>query len=306
MVHRGAGDLLYGGRMSNLRIAVIAIATAALGCGPETATAIDGSTGDDASGSDADVVACDAPDVLVVLDRTQSMYRRPDGSPPATHAESRWYIAVNAIEAVSAQFQATIRFGLELFPRDPLTDTCVTLAERIAGTEATNPICEAGEVLVQPAISTATAIDGVIDPETTSLCYSTPIGAALGTARDALAAIKQPMREQYVMFVSDGADSCDDALALTNTQLLAADGVKTFVIAFDSSGDEIDRGLLNDMACAGRTAPAFPAGCAVDGAGNYVATDRLGATQFLDAGDAAGLAQAFTDIAGKVCCGCVL
>lgn len=294
--------------MSNLPVALLAISTAALGCGPETVPAADGGNVD-ATTSDmappGDGVECDAPDMLVVLDRTQSMHRRPDGTTPATHAESRWYIAIQAIEAVTVEFQATIRFGLELFPRDPGAG-CVTLAERIGGTSATNVTCEEGEVLVQPAISTATAIGGVLDPETTKMCFSTPIGAALGTARPTLAAIQQPAREQYVMFVSDGADSCDDTLAITNTQALAADGVKTFVIAFDSSGDEIDRGLLNDMACAGRTAPNFPTGCTIDVAGNYSAADRDGATLFLDAADAASLTQAFTEIAGKVCCGCVL
>lgn len=295
--------------MVNLRVALLAISSAAIGCGPETVSAADSAGDVDANPSDAvppgDMIECDAPDMLVVLDRTQSMHRRPDGTTPAAHAESRWYLAIQAVEAVTAEFQSTIRFGLELFPRDPGTG-CVTLAERIAGTSATNATCEEGEVLVPPAIATATSIDNVLDPETTKMCFSTPIGAGLGTARTALAGIQQPMREQYVMFVSDGADSCDDALAIANTQALAGDGVKTFVIAFDSSGEEIDRALLNDMACAGRTAPNFPQGCTMDGAGNYAATDRDGATLFLDAADAAGLSQAFTDIAGKVCCGCVL
>ncbi len=285
-----------------------------LGCGGGGGTIDGGGDGDGDGGGDGDsgpaadaADDCQAPDMLVLLDRTMSMHRRPDGTVPthAQHAESKWYIAITAIEALTAQFDTSVRFGLALFPRDPGGDVCVTLSERIDGTTATNPTCEAGEVLVQPGLSTADEIATAIDPETTLLCNSTPIGAGLGTAQTALAAIQNPIRDQYVLFVGDGNDTCDAGLVLDNTQALAAAGVGTFVIAFDGSGSGIDNGLLNDMACAGRTAPGFPAPCTDDGAGNYTATDRAGPALYLLAEDAAGLTAAFDDIAGQVCCGCI-
>jgi hypothetical protein len=78
-------------------------------------------------------------------------------------------------------------------------------------------------------------------------------------------------------------------------------------VAFDAGAPTgVDEGLLNDMACAGRTAPGFPAGCAADASGNYRATDRAGAALFMNAGDAAGLERAFEEVVGSVCCGCLL
>ncbi|HEY5920086.1 MAG TPA: hypothetical protein VIV11_00390, partial [Kofleriaceae bacterium] len=133
------------------------------------------------------------------------------------------------------------------------------------------------------------------------------IGAGLATARTELAAIRDPVRPQFVLFVGDGADTCAPQLALTNTDALAADGVKTYVVAFDANSPAgIDKGLLNDMACAGQTAPGFPAGCTPDAAGNYRATDRLGAALFLAADNATALASVFEQVAGTVCCGCIL
>lgn len=269
-----------------------------------------GDGGGDSDGRTADADSCEAPDMLVLLDRTMSMHRRPDGTtPPDTVAgrmQSKWFIAIDAVEKLTAQFETGVRFGLTLFPRDPGSGACVTLSERIQGQTATNPMCEAGEYLVAPNVATAGAIAAAIDPDTTLLCNTTPIGAGLDTAKTALASTRDPIRDQYVLFVGDGADTCDEPLVLANTQALARDGVKTFVVAFDGSGTGIDQGLLNDMACAGQTATGFPSPCTDDGAGNYRATDRAGAALFLQAENGMSLATALAGIGDQVCCGCVL
>ena len=278
---------------------------ATLGCGRTHFSGPDAAT----ASVDASVVTCDPPDVLVVLDRTASMAERPDGTlpadTPAGHAQSKWFIAINAVESLSARLDTTIRFGLALFPRAPAGAACITLAQKLSGATASNPQCQAGEVLVEPDAATAAAIDTTLDPETTRLCTSTPIGAGLATARTELAAVRDPAREQYVLFVGDGADSCDAPLALANTDALARDGVKTFVVAFDQ-GAGVDAGMLDDMACAGGTAPSFPAGCTQDASGNYRASNRSGPALFLLAGNGAALTTAFEQIAGSVCCGCIL
>jgi hypothetical protein len=257
----------------------------------------------DASAVTGDAPTCNPPDVLVLLDRTASMAERPNGTfpanTPAGHTESKWFIAIDAIERLSTQMEASVRFGLALFPRAPVSEACITLQERISGQRASNPQCESGEVLVSPATSSATTIDSMLDPETTRLCTSTPIGAGLATARMQLASTREVDRPQYVLFVGDGADTCDTELALASTEALAADGVKTFVVAFDDTPSGVDRGLLNDMACAGQTAD--PAACA----GNR-AIDRDGADLFLVANDARGLTGALEQIAQSVCCGCIL
>ncbi len=280
-----------------------------LGCSPSaTPDAPDGGVSTIPDASDAG--SCVAPDVLVVLDRTMSMSRRPDGTAApdtaAGHMETKWYLAVTAIRAVTAHLGATVRFGLELFPRDPGGGVCVTLQQRFDGTGATNTACEAGEVVVSPTISAGPPIAAVLDPETTLLCRSTPIGAALGTAQSALAAINDATRDQYVVFIGDGRDTCGEALALTNTDALATAGVTTFVVAFDGSGVGINDGLLNDLACAGHTASSFPTPCTIDVDGHYRATDREGPALYLVAEDATALTTALDAISGEVCCGCLL
>jgi hypothetical protein len=220
--------------------------------------------------------------------------------------QSKWHIAITAIEALTAQLDTTIRFGLALFPRNPGGAKCVTLSQRISGTTATNTMCEAGEVMVMPAVSSGSAIASTLDPESTLLCSSTPIGAGLGTAQAELAAIQSPIRDQYVLFVGDGQDTCDEPLVLANTHAMAAAGVKTFVVAFDGSGNGVDNGLLNDMSCAGQTAPNFPAPCTVGANGNYLATVRNGPPLYLLANNAATLTAGLQAVATQVCCGCTL
>jgi hypothetical protein len=255
---------------------------------------------------------CVPPDMLIVLDRTMSMHKRPDGTlPPDTaagHAESKWYIAVEAVETLTASLDQTIRFGLELFPRDPGMNQCVTLAQRIQGISATNPQCEQGEVPVQPNIGTSIAIGAILDPETTLLCRSTPIGAGLITAKDTLAAIAMVNRPQFVVLITDGNETCDQPLPLQQAQALAKSGVKSYVIGFDASGDVtdgIDKTMLNDLACAGQTVSGFPAGCIDDGAGNYRWDAQSGMDVFLLAQNGTALNDLLKQLGGEVCCDCV-
>jgi von Willebrand factor type A domain len=261
-----------------------------------------------ATGGSAGGSACDPPDMLFVLDRTMSMHRRPDGTPAtlAQPEESKWWIAITAIEALTAKLDKTLRFGLELFPRDPGGNVCVTLAERIQGTTATNPTCEEGEILVSPKLSAATDIAGAIDPQTTRLCTSTPIGAAIGTATTELSTIKTANRGQYGILISDGQDTCDDALVLSSAQALAASGVKLYVIGFDAAaGTGVSKTQLNQLACAGQTAKGFPAPCTKDAQGNYTATTPDGEVLYLLAEDATKLTDALSQVASGVCCGCI-
>jgi hypothetical protein len=268
---------------------------------PDAASSSDGNAGS---------AACEAPDVLVLLDRTMSMSKRPDGSTPsntlAGHSEAKWSIAIAAIEALTSKFDASIRFGLALFPRDPGGGKCITLQQRLSGKSASNSQCDVGELLVPPAPTTATTIAATLDPEATVLCTSTPIGKGLATAQNALAAIATPVRPQYVLFVGDGRDTCNGGLVLANAHALAAADVKLYVLAFDGSADGIDNALLNDLACAGRTATGFPSSCIDEGAGRFVAANRNGPALYFRAENGLTLATALGDIAGQVCCGCTL
>jgi len=218
--------------------------------------------------------------------------------------ESKWYIAVTSIGAVTTQLQTTIRFGLSLFPLDP-GGVCVTLTERIGGTTASNTRCQIGETLVTPQLNAGMMINSAVDVETTELCRSTPIGGGLDNAITELAAIKDPIREQFAVLLTDGQDTCDESLALGNADALAAADVGLFVIGFDASGTGVDNGLLNDLACAGHTTDNFPAGCTDQGGGIYRATDRNGPPLYQLAEDAGDLVMVIEEVAGQVCCNCI-
>jgi hypothetical protein len=181
----------------------------------------------------------------------------------------------------------------------------VTLAQRVGGTEATNPDCQAGEIVTEPADATGPAIAGALDPDTTLLCNTTPIGAGLETAADELASVREPDRAQFVLFVGDGRDTCDAPAVIAAAQALARDGVRTNVVSFDGSGEGIDGAMLNDMACAGQTASGFPAGCTSDADGDYTASDPAGPALYLQAENAAELDDVLENISTDLCCGCV-
>lgn len=253
--------------------------------------------------------------MLIVLDRTMSMHREPNGDPAVDTTAglrlSKWWIAVEAIETATAAYQDGLRFGLELFPLEPAGNVCVTLQERISGITATNTPCEQGEVPVSPDLATAAAIAAAIDPLTTRLCTSTPIGPGLQTAAAELAAIKQTgpdARDQYALLITDGQDTCANSGSqpVQEVQSLAAAGVNTFVVGFDASGGTgVDVEELNDMACAGRTAVDLANNCVDDGSGNYTWDTSADPIVYIVAEDADDLNQTLDDIAALVCCDCI-
>ena len=271
-------------------------------------------SGSGGSGAGGTATACVPPDMLIVLDRTLTMHRTPDGDKPAdapNYGSSKWHQAITALEQVIAPpLDEGIRFGLELWPRD--SGGCVRLEQQVTGSQsASNNSCETGEVLVEPALHTGRAIASALDPATTTLCYSTPTGQALLEGEAYLQANHAEDRDQYVMLVTDGADwadTCPSPDPLQAVQQLAAAGIKTYLVGFFSStGSEVGTGVefLNDMACAGHTAEGFPATCTQDGNGNYVAADPdNGAVLYHQASSTMGLATALDDIAAEVCCFC--
>jgi hypothetical protein len=158
-------------------------------------------------------------------------------------------------------------------------------------------------VLVPVAVNSAQEIASTLDPETTLLCISTPIGNAVNTASDYLATVQSPVRSQYALILTDGRDTCDDPDPVERVQALAAAGVSTFVVGFDGSGKGIDAATLNNMACAGKTAPAFQTNCTDSGGGAYVATDPEGATLFIAASSGQELKTKLGSVAAQVGCG---
>ncbi|MEZ4380901.1 MAG: vWA domain-containing protein [Nannocystaceae bacterium] len=281
-----------------------------------TASSTTASTDSDSGGetdTDTGGPICQPPDVLVVLDRTLTMHRTPAGDTPIDgpdYASSKWHQAITALEGlVAPPFDSSVRFGLELWPRDPGGGACVTLAERVTNAkQATNPQCEDAEIAVDVGLDAGQSILDLLDPATTTLCGSTPTGAALYYAGDYLDSIKEPDREQYVLLVTDGADwdiTCPDPAPLKAVQDLEKKGIRTFVVGFDGGESQQDAiGYLNSLACAGQTAKGFPGPCyqVADG-WTAVAADQAFPV-FLQAEDGPSLSVALQSVLDDVCCGC--
>lgn len=255
---------------------------------------------------------CEPPDVLIVLDRTLSMHKTPDGLTPVDaplYKSSKWSQAITAIEGVATSFDTSVRFGLELWPRDPGGGQCITLAERVTNSKmATNPMCETAEVPIDVGLGTGQAIADLLDPTTTTICTSTPTGEALYSAGAYLEGIQVPGRDQYVILVTDGADwdfSCPDPDPLKAVQDLAKKNIKTFVVGFN--GEEAQLGALsylNNLACAGQTAKGFPGPCHDTADGWQAVAVDPAFPVYLHAGDADNLGLALQSVIDDVCCGC--
>lgn len=270
--------------------------------------------------ADAAQEVCVAADLLIVLDRTGSMSQRPDGSmPPNTSqgvTETKWYGAVTALEIITAQFEERIRFGLALFPHDPDGQggyDCSNLGtwlNHYLPPETDTPQCQAAEMSVSPALGTASAIGDAISIMDTGLCLYTPIGSGLSVARAELAAIAEPGRDQYATLVTDGHDNCDGVAGYTTDSLssadgLAADGVVLHVIGFDGSGEGINVAHLNDLACAGMSAPDHASNCVDTGTGYRAVASPVPDRLFLLAEDGTGLVDTITQVVEVACCDCV-
>ena len=199
--------------------------------------------------------ACEAPDILILLDRSGSM----EGS--------KWNDAKSAIDDMTQSFQTQIRFGLELFATD--STCCVDQVQVPIQPNAYSPI--------------HTAMNN------TNPVTSTPIQMAVRYAKtyyeSYLPTDPEPLRKHYVLVVTDGGsncggrceDDCDDSWKCTGLfgdagmgsnpapdvsalRNLLSGGrtydIKTYVIGF---GSGVDAGQLGSMASAGGTGAYYQA-----------------------------------------------
>lgn len=256
------------------------------------------------------------PQLMIVLDRSGSLARRPDGTLPQNDAqgkqETRWHIVIEAIKGVTMSLQEQVQFGLALFPYDPDGDgglDCSNLdtwLDQYLPPESNDLTCQPGEVLVSPSMMNGAAVDGAIDRDTTGLCSYTPIGAGLAAAHGELMAVADPQYQQAAVLITDGADTCDgdpgystDSLATADA--MAATGIHLYVLGFSGSGEDFDPDHLNDLACAGGTAPDFAANCELIG-GGYRAVDTPSPERlFYVASKLGSLTDALSQIAEDTC-----
>lgn len=256
------------------------------------------------------------PQLMIVLDRSGSFARRPDGTlPPNTEAgksQTRWHIMIQAITEVTEALQEDVQFGLTLFPYDPngnegrdCSNLDTWLTEYLPP-ESNDLACQPGEVLVSPDSMNGAAMDAALDRDNTGLCSYTPIGAGLSAAHAELAAVANPEFQQAAVLITDGADNCDGREgygtgSLDSADAMAADGIRVYVLGFSGSGEDFNHAHLNDLACAGRTAPSFDENCRLEN-GVYRAveapnTERL----YLVASEVDTLTASLLDVAEDAC-----
>jgi Mg-chelatase subunit ChlD len=210
------------------------------------------------------------PSVMLVVDRSGSMY-------------DRWDEAIDAVDALVQQVGNTMRLGLTLYPA---ASGCGVASEPQV------PIGPASEVGILEALRTA------------GTGGSTPMGRAMSAVTDYLERTPQP-GEVNVVLVADGKPSdtcledcegcdcldndscsiCADLIACTQLEVskhvveLAGTGVRTWVIGYEGGFGASD--FLASLAEAGGTAGEGP-------------------TPFFDAGDGTALGRILSDIAGSV------
>jgi hypothetical protein len=194
------------------------------------------------------------PDVLIVLDRSTSMLG---------FGVDRWTPSVAAIKAITRELDQVIRFGLMAFPGRG-TATGGGLDALLGGGMS----CAAGSLEVPLGIGMAGAIGASLDA--LQLIQSTPTAATLEAAHMVLgtgtSALDGTTAAKIVVLVTDGAPNCsDDPLAfLANDAAAVADsvnaiaamqrdGIKTFVVGYDTQSDPTLKTALDQMAQAGGT-----------------------------------------------------
>lgn len=215
-----------------------------------------------------------APDMLIVLDRSGSM-RMGD--------VNRWDPSVSALKTITSSFGDSINFGLMAFPgRSATTPTstqnCAAITNIVdqvacwtsqrAGSVGAIDTCAAGSVDVPIAPSNGAAIASALSGMAPD--GATPTAATLKAAHDALGSVMVALddvtRPKYVLLVTDGAPNCSDPASLgrgfdqqaldqsvAEISAMAMDGIKTYVIGYNTKSDPQLSGALDRMAQAGNT-----------------------------------------------------
>ena len=167
----------------------------------------------------------EVPEVLIILDRSGSMQQ-------LAGSQSKWSIAKTAVDSLTSKFKDQIAFGLMLFPRWPHVAHCTT-----------------GQINVAPAVTSGPTITTFL-----SSAYpdgDTPSTNSIKAARTWLAGHKTAGKDQFVILITDGKETCCPDWPNTATgPLYSQDGVKTYVIGF---GGGVLPSSLTDAAIAGGT-----------------------------------------------------
>ena len=202
----------------------------------------------------------DAPDVMIVLDRSSSMVGGGLGG-------NRWGPTVSAINSIASDFDDLIAFGLTVFPGtqqatggggpNPLaiglgiTDIVLTSIFDVGSLgdtllQGVGIECIPGDVLLPPTTGNAAQLASTIqsqEPRGAVALTPTATGlvAALGALGDRNPGPDSIRTPAYVLLVTDGQPSCSVGVttatdvdnSVTAISALAAAGIPTYVLGYD-------------------------------------------------------------------------
>jgi hypothetical protein len=185
--------------------------------------------------------------MLLVLDRSKSMIENNtlDGI-------TRWDAIVPALTAAISATDASINWGLKLYPEGENTSAC---SPGTITSEIQIPIAPLNGMTVNERINTTEALgDG------------TPTGHAIQAAREYLAGLDDDT-QKFILLATDGVPSCDSTpaqnssaartYAVQEIQAALSAGFPTFVVAM-LGGSSSNIETLNNMGLAGGRPPSDP------------------------------------------------
>lgn len=218
--------------------------------------------------AEAQAQDCTPPRMMMVVDKSSSMETGSIG------AQTKWEIAVDALDQVTNQFDDQIELGLTIFP-DPNQ-------------------CSPGTMKVSPALATHSQMMTQLAGAPPTSGNWTPISQTLD-ALVGMPSMTTTAMPRYAVLITDGWQWCspyDPSTRFDAVQSVAdlnAIGVTTYVVGF---GDSVDALTLNQVAVTAGTAIA---GC--DSSGDSPTASN---PCYYQADDPAELIAALTQIAGEV------
>jgi hypothetical protein len=210
------------------------------GAGGSRDSGFDASTGGSAGtggadGAVGDAASCPAPNVLLVVDRSTSVFTGTLGG-----AVPKWNALVTAITELVQAHGTRARFGLSLYPG---LDVACTIAQQ-CGWE--------GAVLVDPADGSLSSIQDVLTTAERCSYLGTPTAEILDWLTHYMD-LKDPSRGNFVVLLTDDPATCTDPLPPVARLLAQVPPVQTFVIGL---GTDVDSNQLAALASSGGTALA--------------------------------------------------